>query len=207
MLCVSMMENIGDRIRKRRLELELSQLALAKRANVSQGTIAQLEGGRNHGTGKIYEISKALNVSPEWLLYGKNPPSEKIKPVNIESNDLFITSSSSSVALKKEFAKANNWDAEYIDFIQCKDESMSPTISIFDDVIFSRLDTVKHENGVFVIKRSSGLVFIRRTILDSSQKWIYRCDNLDKTRFSDVDAIDSDEILGRVIWRGGTNSF
>ena len=51
------MENIGDRIRKRRLELELSQLALARRANVSQGTIAQLENGRNHGTGKIYEIS------------------------------------------------------------------------------------------------------------------------------------------------------
>jgi repressor protein CI len=202
-----MMENIGDRIRKRRLELELSQLALARRANVTQGTIAQLEGGRNHGTGKIYEISLALNVSPEWLLYGKNPPTESMKPSNIESNDIFITSDSSSIALKKEFIRLNNWDADYIDFIQCRDESMSPTISIFDDVVFSRLDRVIHENGVFVIKRSSGLIFIRRTILDSARKWIYRCDNLDKTRFSDVDAIDSDEILGRVIWRGGINSF
>lgn len=202
-----MMENIGDRIRKRRLELKLSQLALARRANVSQGTIAQLESGRNHGTGKIYEISLALNVSPEWLLYGKNPPTESMKPSNIESNDIFITSDSSSIALKKEFVRLNNWDADYIDFIQCRDESMSPTISIFDDVVFSRLDRVIHENGVFVIKRSSGLIFIRRTILDSARKWIYRCDNLDKTRFSDVDAIDSDEILGRVIWRGGINSF
>ncbi len=201
------MENIGDRIRKRRLELELSQLALARRANVSQGTIAQLENGRNHGTGKIYEISIALNVSPEWLLYGKNPPSSSVKSSNLIGNDLFVTSSISTIGLKKEFIKSNNWDEDYIDFIQCKDESMSPTISIFDDVVFSRLDRVKHENGVFVIKRSSGLIFIRRTIMDSSQKWIYRCDNLDKTRFSDVDAIDSDEILGRVIWRGGINSF
>ncbi len=91
-------------------------------------------------------------------------------------------------------------DFTRLPFVYCDDES-------FDDVAFSRLDKVKHENGVFVIKRSSGLIFIRRTILDSTQKWIYRCDNLDKTRFSDVDAIESDEILGRVIWRGGLNSF
>ena len=125
------MENIGDRIRKRRLELELSQLALARRANVSQGTIAQLENGRNHGTGKIYEISIALNVSPEWLLYGKNPPSSSVKSSNLIGNDLFVTSSISTIGLKKEYIKSNNWDEDYIDFIQCKDESMSPTISIF----------------------------------------------------------------------------
>ena len=201
------MEHIGDRIRVARLNLGLSQAELAKRANVSQGTIGQLESGRNQSSGKIVELAAALNVSPEWLLYGKNPPSVAQKPENIEASDSYITSEQSSIALKKEFLKANGFDAGYVDFIKCKDESMSPTLSIFDDVAFSRLDKVKHENGVFVIKRSSGLIFIRRTILDSSQKWIYRCDNLDKTRFSDVDAIESDEILGRVIWRGGMNSF
>lgn len=201
------MEHIGDRIRIARLNLELSQSALAKRANVSQGTIGQLESGRNQSSAKIVELASALNVSPEWLLYGKNPPSVFQKPENIETSESYITSEISAVALKKKFLKAQGFDVDYVDFIRCKDESMSPTISIFDDVAFSRLDKVKHENGVFVIKRSSGLIFIRRTILDSTQKWIYRCDNLDKTRFSDVDAIESDEILGRVIWRGGLNSF
>ncbi len=201
------MEHIGDRIRAARLKLELSQSALAKRANVSQGTIGQLESGRNQSSGKIVELATALNVTPEWLLYGKNPPSVFLKPENIDNTNLYITTESSSAALKKGFLKENDFDAEYIDFLKCKDESMSPTISIFDDVAFSRLDRTKHENGVFVIKRNSGIVIIRRTILDSSQKWIYRCDNLDKTRFSDVDAIESDEILGRVIWRGGMNSF
>lgn len=201
------MEHIGDRIRIARLNLELSQSALAKRANVSQGTIGQLESGRNQSSAKIVELASALNVSPEWLLYGENPPSVFQKPENIETSESYITSEISAVALKKKFLKAQGFDVDYVDFIRCKDESMSPTISIFDDVAFSRLDKVKHENGVFVIKRSSGLIFIRRTILDSTQKWIYRCDNLDKTRFSDVDAIESDEILGRVIWRGGLNSF
>ncbi|ROV56601.1 helix-turn-helix domain-containing protein [Neisseria chenwenguii] len=201
------MEHIGDRIKEARLKLGLSQSALAKRADVSQGTIGQLESGRNQSSGKIVELATALNVSPEWLLYGKNPPSIFSKPTNVDNLDLFITSNDTNAALKKEFLKQNSFDTDYIDFIKCKDESMSPTISIFDDVAFNRLDRIKHENGVFVIKRSSGLIFIRRTILDSSQKWIYRCDNLDKTRFSDVDAIESDEILGRVIWRGGINSF
>ncbi|WP_107689156.1 helix-turn-helix domain-containing protein [Neisseria wadsworthii] len=201
------MEHIGDRIKKARLNLKLSQSELAKRANVSQGTIGQLESGRNQSSGKIVELATALNVTPEWLLYGKNPPSVFSKPCNIDNSDLFITANGAGVAIKKEFLKQNNIDMDYVDFIKCKDESMSPTISIFDDVAFNRLEKTKHENGVFVIKRSSGLIFIRRTILDSSQKWIYRCDNLDKTRFSDVDAIDSDEILGRVIWRGGINSF
>ncbi|PSJ79225.1 helix-turn-helix domain-containing protein [Neisseria iguanae] len=181
------MEHIGDRIKEARLKLGLSQSALAKRADVSQGTIGQLESGRNHSSGKIVEF----NVSPEWLLYGKNPPSIFSKPSKVDNLDLFITSNNTNAALKKKFLKQNSFGTDYIDFIKCKDESMSPTISIFDDVAFNRLDKIKHENGVFVIKRSSELIFIRRTILDSSQKWIYRCDNLDKTRFFDVDAIDT----------------
>ena len=64
--------NLGERLKQRRLELDLSQLELARRAKVSQGTIAQLEIGRNQGSGKILDIAIALNVSPEWLLYGKN---------------------------------------------------------------------------------------------------------------------------------------
>ena len=63
--------NLGERLKQRRLELDLSQLELARRAKVSQGTIAQLEIGRNQGSGKILDIAIALNVSPEWLLYGK----------------------------------------------------------------------------------------------------------------------------------------
>lgn len=46
------MEHIGNRIKQARLKLELSQSELAKRANVSQGTIGQLESGRNQSSGK-----------------------------------------------------------------------------------------------------------------------------------------------------------
>ncbi|SSY70672.1 XRE family transcriptional regulator [Alysiella crassa] len=199
--------NFAERVKERRTELELSQSALAKRAKVSQGTIAQIELGLSQGSGKIVDLAFALGVSPEWLLYGKNPPSELTKSADTQTSSDFVTNTASGIALKKSLCVSKNWDCEYLEFMKANDESMSPTITTFDDVVFNRLETNKQENGIFVIKRTSGTIIIRRLILDSSQRWIYRSDNLDKTRYSDVFENIGDEILGRVVWRGGDNSF
>lgn len=199
--------SFAERVKKRRIELELSQSALAKRARVSQGTIAQIELGVNQGTGKIVDLALALGVSPEWLLYGKNPPNELKKSSNTQDSLDFVTNTNSSTGVKKNYCLSRHWDFEYLEFIKATDDSMSPTIAIFDDVIFNHLETTKEENKVFVIKRTSGVIIIRRLILDSSQRWIYRSDNLDKTRYSDVFENIGDTILGKVIWRSGGNSF
>lgn len=198
--------NFAERVKECRTELGLSQSALAKRAKVSQGTIAQIELGLSQGSGKIVDLAFALGVSPEWLLYGKNPPQELAKSIDMQTSSDFVTHTNSSMGLKKNFCLSKHWDYEYLDFMKANDESMSPTITIFDDVIFNRLETSKEENGIFVIKRTSGTIIIRRLILDA-QRWIYRSDNLDKTRYSDVFENVGDEILGKVVWRGGGNSF
>lgn len=197
----------GDRIKARRLELKLSQTALAKRVKVTQGAIAQIELGISQSSAKIVALAQALNVSPEWLLYGKNPPADPKLALYTLDEKNFITSENCDIGLKKSFLKEHKWDSEYIEFMKAPDESMAPTISIFDDVAVNRLETTIHENGVFAIRRGSGITLLRRIILGASQHWIYRCDNLDKTRFSDVSANQSDVIVGRVIWRGGSNSF
>lgn len=202
-----MSTNFAERVKERRLELELSQSALAKRAKVSQGTIAQIELGHSQGSGKIVDLAFALGVSPEWLLYGKNPPIELAKSTDTQTSSDFVTSSNSGMGLKKNFCISKHWDFKYLEFISAPDESMSPTITIFDDVIFNRLETTKQENAIFVIKRASGSTIIRRLILDVAQQWIYRSDNLDKTRYSDVFANEGDVILGRVVWRGGNSPF
>lgn len=199
--------SFADRVKTRRLELELSQAALAKRAKVSQGTVAQIELGLNQGSGKIVDLAAALGVSPEWLLYGKNPPQNFQKNNRIEQINDYIGTADSNSALKIKYIQKQHWDVDYIEFIQAADESMSPTITIFDDVVFNRLETSLHENAIFVIKRASGSVIIRRAIMGADQKWIYRSDNLDKTRYSDISANIGDVVLGRVIWRGGGNSF
>ena len=200
-----MNESFADRVKSRRLEMELSQAALAKRAKVSQGTIAQIELGHSQGSGKIVDLAFALNVSPEWLLYGKNSP-EKFEKTNlIEQGVDFVSSTESNVALKKKFIQSKRWDSDFLEFIKAPDESMSPTIGIFDDVVFNKLETTRQENAIFVIKRTTGAVIIRRLIMDVSQRWLYRSDNFDKIRFSDMAENSGDEILGRVIWRGGDN--
>ena len=115
---------LGERMKQRRLDLDLSQKELAKRAKISQGTIAQLEVGRNQGSGKILEIAIALGVSPEWLLYGKNPPERPQKVEHIIDDTDFLYSKDSAAGIKKLYLKTNNWDADYLDFIKSPDESM-----------------------------------------------------------------------------------
>lgn len=65
------MELPGERIRARRKELKLTQRALAKIARVSHVTISQWETGDSEPGGKnLFALSKALQCSPTWILFG-----------------------------------------------------------------------------------------------------------------------------------------
>jgi transcriptional regulator with XRE-family HTH domain len=61
----------GERIRARRKELKLTQRALAKIVHVAHVTISQWETGDSEPGGKnLFALSKALQCSPTWILYG-----------------------------------------------------------------------------------------------------------------------------------------
>lgn len=62
---------VGKRLRTERTAQGLSQNAVAKRSGVTQGLIAQIEGGINEGSKHIMKIAAALGVSADWLVYGK----------------------------------------------------------------------------------------------------------------------------------------
>ena len=64
------MSTFADRVREKRLELGLSQAALAKRTGIPQSTIAQIENGRNQSTKKIIELSEELHTTPNFLMNG-----------------------------------------------------------------------------------------------------------------------------------------
>ena len=61
---------IHDRIRERRLELGLSQSALAKKIGMSSGAIANYESGTRKPKNTL-ELASALRVSRDWLETGK----------------------------------------------------------------------------------------------------------------------------------------
>ena len=64
------MDTFASRVRHRRKELGLTQLQLAKKAGLSQTTIADIERGRNDGSRALLELARALQCAPEHLLKG-----------------------------------------------------------------------------------------------------------------------------------------
>lgn len=62
---------IAERLKLAREKAGLNQDELAKRAGVSQGTIANIENSIRKQPRQLLSIARALNVNPEWLQSGK----------------------------------------------------------------------------------------------------------------------------------------
>ncbi|ALV91526.1 repressor [Pantoea rodasii] len=73
-----------DRIRSRRLQLNLTQDALAKALGISRVSVTKWENGTTKPDGEnLHRLAKILQTSPEWLLYSKDATQEddiKIAP-------------------------------------------------------------------------------------------------------------------------------
>ncbi len=62
---------LGARVRQCRLALNWSQAELARRLNVKQQSIDQLESGKVTSPRYVIELAEALSVPLEWLRHGK----------------------------------------------------------------------------------------------------------------------------------------
>lgn len=63
--------NLADRIRQRMSELQLTQEAVANRAEISQGMVYKLVSGKAQNTSKIVQLAHALECDVEWLATGE----------------------------------------------------------------------------------------------------------------------------------------
>lgn len=67
---------VAERIRKLRLEQDLTQVELAKKAGIAINTIRPYEGGKsNPRPRQLKYLANALGVSPEDILGTESPPS------------------------------------------------------------------------------------------------------------------------------------
>ncbi|MDA5496473.1 XRE family transcriptional regulator [Yersinia aleksiciae] len=64
----------------------LTQAALAEKAGISQAAIQKISSGKSQSTTKLLEISRALQVRPEWLGKGISPMSDSTLPISHKSN-------------------------------------------------------------------------------------------------------------------------
>lgn len=65
------MSEFKDRLKQARKSAKLTQLQLATAVNTTQGSISDLESGRNKSTTNLIEMAQVLNVNPTWLATGK----------------------------------------------------------------------------------------------------------------------------------------
>lgn len=74
---------VGARLRDARKLRKLTQAQLAARASMAQGTISDLENGRNQTSSELPILGMILGVNPLWLQTGKGPrePDAVAKPV------------------------------------------------------------------------------------------------------------------------------
>jgi SOS-response transcriptional repressor LexA len=68
-----MTSTLGERVSKRRNDLQLSQEDLAKKAGVSRVAISKAEIGmtKNFNGDTLFNVARALQCDPEWLQTGK----------------------------------------------------------------------------------------------------------------------------------------
>ena len=62
---------IGDRIRKIRKSLDLTQREFGERINLKSNSVALIEGGRNTSDQTISAICREFNANEEWLRTGE----------------------------------------------------------------------------------------------------------------------------------------
>ncbi len=130
---------LGDRVKKRRVKLGISQQDLAESIGVSQNAIHKLEDGTTDSPRKIFELAQQLTCSAEWLLNGdgeieSNPVSQlainlkdRMNEKGLNQNELAIKSGMSQVNIHRlltgkvlqtvkifELADALNCDARWL---------------------------------------------------------------------------------------------
>jgi transcriptional regulator with XRE-family HTH domain len=80
--------NVGDRIKKRRLELGLTQEELAKKAGYkSRSSINKIELSRDLPLPKVQEVARILDCSPSYLLGWE----DKTNIIEIAKTDIMLS--------------------------------------------------------------------------------------------------------------------
>ena len=64
---------VGERVKRRRTELGLTQDELAQKAGISKGFLSDLENGkRSIGAERLLDLGRAMSVSLDFLMTGKD---------------------------------------------------------------------------------------------------------------------------------------
>lgn len=152
--------NIGDRIKKMRLEKGYTQEKLGSFAGVSKATVNRYECGviTNIPSDKIEKIADALDVEPSYLMgWEEEPPKPtpyRIPVLGRVAAGIPIDAIQEVLDFEELPKHMENDGYEYF-ALQINGDSMTPLIMQGDYVIVRRLSTAKHGDIAIVLINGS----------------------------------------------------
>jgi len=85
------MNIVGQRIKLRRMQLNLSQDELATKAGISQRQVSRYERGESDPTGQVLiQMADTLGTSADWLLGRTNSPDDDFDKKDLEAWEVEI---------------------------------------------------------------------------------------------------------------------
>lgn len=135
------MENIGNRIKKLRKKVGLTQETLAVKIGIQRASVASYEVGKTNPSHKNLEkISKIFNVSMEYLINGdtNTPIPKSANFISILGNEMNIEPREYNIE-KRLIPLHSSIDISKMYAIEINTTSMYPTLTI-GDVIWCKYD-------------------------------------------------------------------
>lgn len=209
-----MQNSLGMRVKAQRNKKGWSQSDLAKRAQVSQGAISQLENGTSENTRHLSAIAKALGVATEYLTDGKELLSEQTESLSnyvlvggdgadinsdeyVMVNQYDVQGSCGNGALigdvtvkgglvfKRDWLDRIGGSGDNLATIYAQGDSMSPTIEDGQVLLIDKTATQPQSTKIYIICIDEQL-YIKR-LINMYDKWVMRSDNPDKSSYPDIE--------------------
>ena len=224
------MSTFADRVREKRLELGLSQAALAKRTGIPQSTIAQIENGRNQSTKKIIELSEELHTTPNFLMNGVDdvsipPASASVATFDEHTQELpegyvkipmydvnlsagvgnavwIVRENDEPIIFREGWLRRNGYNTNELKGMYVKGHSMLDTLHNMDTVIINIADTEIVDGEIYAANYKNNLFIKEIRRHEDGIYLISRNKDYETITVSNGDC-DLFQILGKMVWRGG----
>lgn len=213
------MTTIGDRVKLRRTQINMSRTDLAKRAGIAYTALSDLELGLTKKSLALHKLAKILNCRTEWLETGKKP----IEPENdgdTDWGDIMGYSQAAGLGTGsegQEYAETHKLKfradslakkrlkPENLSVFYGKGDSMEPRIRSGDAILFDMSDTTPRDGAVFIVMMNGEYYAKRCLMLDDTVYFTTDNPNGDhkwqKPRRMDSKR-DPITVVGRVRWIG-----
>lgn len=108
-------KTVGNRIKNRRKELNLTQLEIKEKTGISSGNMSDIErGNRLPAASTLVQLSEILQCSIDWILTGKSPIQENSKTSDIDDFERIL------LELYRELSDEDKEDIEMLVQLKAK---------------------------------------------------------------------------------------